>query len=105
MEKTTNKLNSHKNNSLECSICLNEPKSPVAVTCGHIFCWKCLQSWISLKSNLICPVCRNGIDMNRVIPLYTGNDDKNEQDGRPKVDRIIPSSNNRNYVIIFCVIH
>jgi hypothetical protein len=93
MENKTNK-----NNNFECFICLDVPKNPVAVTCGHIFCWKCLQSWVSMKTNLMCPVCRNGIDMNRVIPLYTGNNDTNEQDDRPKVERITTTSNNRNYV-------
>jgi hypothetical protein len=87
----------------ECYICLDIPKSPVAVTCGHIFCWKCLQSWISGKTKLECPVCRNGIDMNRVIPLYSnthhGQSNNGDVDDRPKVERIAPVVNNQSYVI------
>ena len=93
-----NKTHSGKHSNLECFICLDIPKSPVAITCGHIFCWRCLQTWISGKSTLICPVCRNGIDMNRVISLYTGNNETNDHDDRPKAERISPGTNNQNYV-------
>ena len=93
-----NKTNSENKNNFECFICLDVPKSPVAITCGHIFCWRCLQGWVSGKSDLICPVCRNGIDMSRVIPLYTGNNENSREDDRPKVERVAPTTINRGYV-------
>ncbi len=77
----------------ECYICLDVPKSPVATSCGHIFCWKCIQSWVNGKSLLTCPVCKNGIDLNKVIPLYTNSEDSQERDNRPKVERINPVVN------------
>lgn len=31
-------------NVYECSICLENAKSPVVTRCGHIFCWPCIYS-------------------------------------------------------------
>ncbi len=80
-------------NMFDCYICFDKPTNPVATSCGHIFCWRCLQAWTSGKSLLECPVCKNGLDMNRVIPLYTSsssnsNSNNKERDDRPKVERI-----------------
>ena len=59
---------SSENNSLECIICLSSPKLPVATQCGHIFCWHCLRNWLDTQRQLICPVCKNGIEINFIIP-------------------------------------
>jgi E3 ubiquitin-protein ligase RNF5 len=89
-------------NTLECYICFDVPNKPVTTTCGHIFCWKCIQSWISSKDKLECPVCKNGITMDGIIPLYTGKNDTREVDDRPKAKRNAPGVNNNNtFVIIF----
>ena len=90
MEKLDNQKQNE--NLFECYICLSSPTNPVATSCGHIYCWKCLQSWISGKSTLLCPVCKNGLDMDRVIPLYTAASSKNAEtvDDRPKVERVPP---------------
>ena len=86
------------NPSIECYICMDRPHNPVATTCGHIFCWRCLQQWASGKSLLQCPVCKNGLDMNRVIPLYTGNSASQERDDRPRVERVDPVRQKNSFV-------
>ncbi|KAH7414913.1 hypothetical protein KP509_14G017500 [Ceratopteris richardii] len=57
--------------AFSCSICLNEdPSDPIVTCCGHLFCWPCMQGWISTKSPPTCPVCM-GIfkDISSFIPV------------------------------------
>jgi E3 ubiquitin-protein ligase RNF5 len=84
--------------ALECYICLDPPAYPVATPCGHIFCWKCLQRWISGLSELQCPVCKNGLDMSRVISLYSSSPTNNNTgpDDRPKIERPTTPVRNEN---------
>ncbi len=83
------------NNQIECIICLNSPKLPVATQCGHIFCWHCLKSWLDSQSVLVCPVCKNGIEMDRIVKLYTNDENnKGEVDDRPQSRRTEPIQNN-----------
>ena len=99
--ENSNKNSETKENLFECYICMDKPNNPVATSCGHIFCWRCLQSWASGKSSLQCPVCKNGLDLNRVIPLYTASASNSNcgPDDRPKVERIAPVKQEISYVI------
>ena len=54
-----------------CIVCLNEPKDPVILECGHIFCYKCIYRWIS--KNPTCPLCRQPIQENKKIEYFDGN--------------------------------
>ncbi|OHT04953.1 hypothetical protein TRFO_27457 [Tritrichomonas foetus] len=40
----------------DCIICQDKPEEPVALGCGHIFCYKCAYRW--LKDHNSCPICR-----------------------------------------------
>lgn len=45
-----------------CAICLELLSCPQTVECGHVFCFKCLNGWVtSLKNNGHCPSCRTVI--------------------------------------------
>ena len=72
----------------ECSICLSNAKLPVATLCGHIFCWNCIKQWINI-GKMECPICKNGLKLNELIKLYTGNNQekKGEVDDRPQHER------------------
>jgi len=48
----------------ECSICLEEFKHPVVISCGHTFCKGCL---LQLKQ-LSCPTCRLNFDSVESLP-------------------------------------
>ncbi len=58
--------------AFECEICLENPTEPVATQCGHVFCWTCLYRWLNSGSvgSTSCPVCKNGLTAESVIPLY-----------------------------------
>ena len=75
---------------LECNICYEESDEPVTTTCGHIYCWACIYKWIQLKANHNhCPVCKNQVAQDKLIPLYPKNYSKEkandaETNGVPK---------------------
>ncbi|KAM6050451.1 E3 ubiquitin-protein ligase RNF213 isoform 2-T2 [Chlamydotis macqueenii] len=40
-----------------CLICLGEPKDPVCLPCYHVFCQKCIRTWL-IPAQMHCPYCR-----------------------------------------------
>ncbi|MEE6497940.1 hypothetical protein FKM82_002935 [Ascaphus truei] len=44
---------------LRCSICRGVLRCPVMISCGHIFCRKCILQW--LKRQQTCPCCRTEV--------------------------------------------
>lgn len=51
----------------KCTLCLEPYKDPSVTTCGHVFCWTCVQDWVREKAE--CPLCRTSIQGNKVLPL------------------------------------
>ncbi|XGW18075.1 hypothetical protein V3C99_002575 [Haemonchus contortus] len=53
----------------KCSVCL-ECKSPSTTSCGHLFCWTCIQehAW-SGDGEARCPHCRALFEPSQVVPL------------------------------------
>ncbi|XP_068511209.1 E3 ubiquitin-protein ligase RNF213 [Anas acuta] len=45
----------------ECPICLGEPKDPVCLHCYHVFCQKCITTWL-IPAQMHCPVCRVAVE-------------------------------------------
>ena len=80
------------NNYNECPICLNNARLPIVTKCGHIFCWECIKGWVKTKGKLECPICKDGIKLEEVIKLYSGDNEvkKGEVDDRPQQERIKP---------------
>ncbi|KHN78015.1 RING finger protein 5 [Toxocara canis] len=84
------KLTVDNNSRYECSICLCEARDPVVLTCGHFYCWKCINNWLSRRGR--CPVCNCIIDPSKdVIPIYgqglTEKEPLAKQRPQPKVER------------------
>jgi hypothetical protein len=40
-----------------CPICLEQLSNEIKTSCNHLFCKKCLDTWLSTKHT--CPLCRN----------------------------------------------
>ncbi|XP_072040490.1 uncharacterized protein [Amphiura filiformis] len=51
-----------------CAICFEHFQDPRALPCQHGFCLECLRDWAELnseKTRLVCPTCREGIDLDK----------------------------------------
>lgn len=101
MENNTN-TNSNNKQQIECIICLQFPVEPIVTQCGHIYCWKCIQQWLSDKKEMTCAICKNGVDLDNVIPLFGGQTGASTDKSRPKIKKIEPviNENRPGYVII-----
>lgn len=60
---------SYSSKALNCGICMHTRKYPAApIGCGHVFCWKCLQHFISTMRPE-CPLCRCSTSPQEIILL------------------------------------
>ncbi|ETI23817.1 hypothetical protein G647_05623 [Cladophialophora carrionii CBS 160.54] len=51
----------------KCTLCLEPFRDPSVTTCGHVFCWTCVQDWVKEKAE--CPLCRQSVLSQKVLPL------------------------------------
>ncbi|OAV89501.1 hypothetical protein PTTG_28677 [Puccinia triticina 1-1 BBBD Race 1] len=51
-----------------CTLCLGPRKEQTSLECGHVFCWRCLVSWVREKPE--CPLCRHSVYVAELLPLY-----------------------------------
>lgn len=81
----------------ECRICLEDAKEPVVTQCGHLFCWGCMDKWLSQnKSTLLCPVCKAGTSREKLVPIFLNEnspDPRGSGTPRPKPAREQPQPN------------
>ena len=75
--------------SFECNICFEDPQNPIVASCGHLYCYTCLFTWLS-KGQTDCPVCRSKVDHDKIIPVY-GRSDIRERPPIPDSVRTGPS--------------
>uniref|UniRef100_A0A8C0FVX5 RING-type E3 ubiquitin transferase n=1 Tax=Bubo bubo TaxID=30461 RepID=A0A8C0FVX5_BUBBB len=40
-----------------CPVCLGEPRDPVCLPCCHVFCQKCIRTWL-VPAQMHCPYCK-----------------------------------------------
>ncbi len=53
-----------------CAICRMTRMQPaVSKSCGHVFCWPCLNHWVSSVKEA-CPYCRAPCTLDDIQPLY-----------------------------------
>uniref|UniRef100_A0A5F8GPQ3 Ring finger protein 213 n=1 Tax=Monodelphis domestica TaxID=13616 RepID=A0A5F8GPQ3_MONDO len=39
-----------------CPVCLGDPKEPVCLPCDHVYCQKCIKTWL-IPGQMRCPLC------------------------------------------------
>jgi len=64
-----------------CGICKEGATEPVVTRCGHMYCWACLGKWLLEEDQTSCPVCKAGVTVDSLIPIY-GTAGGNQQDPR-----------------------
>nr|XP_020142979.1 ret finger protein-like 4B [Microcebus murinus] len=47
-----------------CPVCLDYFSSPISLSCAHVFCFDCMQNWVSKREDpkLTCPLCRGSLE-------------------------------------------
>lgn len=70
--------------TLLCAICHELLWQPVAVPCGHAFCYGCLEWWWhhAAAAAVSCPTCR------RALPVVVDDDDDDEHDSNDKTSSV-----------------
>uniref|UniRef100_A0A8C0FUW2 RING-type E3 ubiquitin transferase n=1 Tax=Bubo bubo TaxID=30461 RepID=A0A8C0FUW2_BUBBB len=48
---------SHRHGLKSCPVCLGEPRDPVCLPCCHVFCQKCIRTWL-VPAQMHCPYCK-----------------------------------------------
>jgi peroxin-10 len=54
----------------KCTLCLEPMRDPAATSCGHVFCWDCIEDWVREKPE--CPLCRREALGQHILPLRQG---------------------------------
>ena len=71
--------------SFDCRICLENATEPVVTQCGHLYCWSCIDKWMSQNhSCLSCPVCKSGISREKLVPIYINENSKDPRTSNPR---------------------
>lgn len=52
-----------------CSLCKGVYYDPVVDTCGHVFCKECLEKFLEITKQHVCPITKACIDINMVGPI------------------------------------
>lgn len=55
-----------------CTVCMDAYENPLLLPCNHIFCSKCLISWMQYNRNT-CPTCRSPIHSRQLIAIVKEN--------------------------------
>ena len=54
-----------------CVICMDLPRKPTAIRCGHVFCDECIRELILVnRSKAQCPTCRKKVIVSQLVPLF-----------------------------------
>ncbi|KAL7672260.1 hypothetical protein ACOME3_007151 [Neoechinorhynchus agilis] len=76
-QKRRNTENGGGTDDFLCNICLDIAHEAVVSFCGHMFCWPCLSQWFDTRpNNQTCPVCKNPLTSEKVVPIYGKNSDR-----------------------------
>ena len=51
----------------DCSICLDDLRSPAITPCGHVYCRACIERVIETQKPPACPLCRKEVKKNQLL--------------------------------------
>lgn len=59
----------------DCSICLDDLKSPVITPCAHVFCRQCIEQCLEAVKPYSCPLCRREMNKKQLLEAAIKDDD------------------------------
>jgi len=62
----------------DCSICLEDLKSPVITACAHVYCKGCIEMVIDTTKPPLCPLCRGQIKKTELLKASEPDDEEKE---------------------------
>ncbi|CAJ1943158.1 unnamed protein product [Cylindrotheca closterium] len=69
-KKSSLRFDSRSHSKSTCGICrLDRKHAAASIHCGHVFCWNCLNQWISTVQQA-CPLCRRPCRTQDIIFLH-----------------------------------
>lgn len=67
----------------QCSICFDElSQKTVTSCCSNSFCFKCICTWINVKPNQTCPLCKRSIDSSNLYVVANENTLQNSNESK-----------------------
>lgn len=86
LEKT---INSIKENNIEsCPICLDDMNELAIISCGHKFCWKCIDDYSKVNHIKKCPICK-AVFTSKDVYLIKKTNVSNSNNGNEELIEII----------------
>jgi len=64
----------------DCSICLDDLKSPVITPCSHVYCRPCIERVIETVKPPICPLCRGAVSKKDLLEAGDEEEEEAEKD-------------------------
>ena len=71
----------------DCSICLDDLKTPVITPCAHVFCRPCIERVIETIKPPCCPLCRSEVKKNGLLEAG----EEEVEDSKENIDPVLES--------------
>jgi SWI/SNF-related matrix-associated actin-dependent regulator of chromatin subfamily A3 len=75
----------------DCSICLDDLKSPVITPCAHVYCRPCIERVLDTVRPPICPLCRGGLGKRSLLEAGNLNEDEEQKENEDETLKALES--------------
>jgi len=72
----------------DCSVCLEDLRSPVITLCSHIYCRECIERVIDTTKPPLCPLCRGSVKKTELLAACDPPADEDKQASKQSKDTL-----------------